>query len=523
MTRAALASATLLPGPSTGVGASAVGEHDPAREHGIDSVRRSVRSSLRGEAPKRAWSSGSLFVDLLPSRDLGNSSFVVGDRRAGTAAVIDPTRDAGRYLERIDRAGLSLAWVLDTHLHSDFVSGGAELAELTGAKLGIGALAETAVAHRPLHDRETVGLGSAQITVLSSPGHTPEHVSYLLSGGDDGASLLFSGGSLMVGSAGRPDLLGPRETYRLAREEFATLHQRYARLPPGLTVLPTHGGGSSCGIGTGSAVMTTLGQERRTNPLLRARDRTAFLAAYLSGHPFPRYYATDRRINGSGAPPIGREIPALPGLSAGDVDRLRSTAGVTVVDLRQPRTFARGHVPGSLSIPLGGPFASWVGWLRPAEEELVLVDDDPRSRREAQIALLRIGYDRQKGYLEGGVSAYARSGAPLRSTPRVTLRSLRRIIERGTPLTLLDVRESSEAALDLLPGAVNIPLPDLPEQARSRLDPSLPLYVHCQSGWRAGIAASVLEQLGFPQVRHVVDGPEAWERPRASIPGSGSG
>jgi hydroxyacylglutathione hydrolase len=441
----------------------------------------------------------------LPSVDLGNSSFVVGDLRRGVAAVIDPTRDVGRYLDLISAEGLSLRWVLDTHLHADFVSGGAELAGLGRATLGLGAEATTAVPHRPLDDGDELDLGSASLTVMKSPGHSPEHVSYLLS--DEGPRVLFSGGSLMAGSAGRPDLLGASWTYRLVHEEFDTLHHRYADLPSSVTVLPTHAGGSFCGVAARATPRTTLGRERRSNPLLRASDRRAFAARYLTDAPFPDYYATDRRINESGAPPLGRELPNLPAIAPEAVEEWRRHPGTTVLDVRAARAFANGHVPGSLSVPVDGAFSAYVGWLRPVEEEFVIVDEDAVARRAAQVALLRIGYDGLRGHLAGGVDAYRASGHALASTEQVTVRSLRRAIERGDAISVVDARNPGETMVGALPGAVNIPLPELRQRATDLLDRSVPVYVHCQSGRRAGIAASILEQLGFPEVMHVTDGP----------------
>ena len=454
-------------------------------------------------------------MDILPSRDLGNSSFVVGDQNRQVAAVIDPTRDTGRYLEHIETAGLSLEWVLETHLHADFVSGGAELARLGGATLGISAEAETKVSHRPLQHGEMVTVGSARITVIKSPGHTPEHVSFLLGTEDGPRRVLFSGGSLMAGTAGRPDLLGPGYTYQLVREEFSTLHERYADLPGALTVFPTHIGGSFCGVGTRPTARTTLGLERRTNPLLRARDHDAFLSAYLSSDPFPSYYRTDRRMNQVGGRPIGREIPDLDGLTPNGVERVRLRPGTTILDIREPAAFDKAHLPMSLSVPIDGAFSAWVGWLRPAGEEFVIVDDSPTDRRAAQIELLRIGYDNLKGHLDGGVAAYARAGYPIATTPRMTMAAVRQAIEGGKALTLVDARNPGEVARGGVPGSVNLPLSRLPAEALMRLDRTLPVYVHCQSGWRAAIAASVLEQLGFPRVVHVVDGPDAWKRSRA--------
>jgi hydroxyacylglutathione hydrolase len=469
-------------------------------------------TTLPGEEPKRIWSHGGLFVDLLPSVDLGNSSFVVGDSRRRVAAVVDATRDTGRYLEQVEGSGLTLKWVLDTHLHADFVSGGRELAELSGATFGISAESETSLSHQPLHDKEELMFGSGKITVLKSPGHTPEHISFLLQDEDARSSVLFSGGSLMAGTAGRPDLIGPQFTYRLVQEEFKTLHERYTDLPSNTVVLPTHVGGSFCGVGVRPTARTSMGIERRTNPLLLAQDKGMFLAAYLSSTPFPRYYKTTRRINQRGMHPVGKEIPVLPALSPEEVEKIDNRLGTTILDIRESSKFEEGHLPKSLSVPIDGAFSAWVGWLRTANDDFVIVDDDPSTRREAQIDLVRIGFDHLKGYLQGGVDAFAKDGHVLHSTIRTTMRSLRRSVENGEALTILDVRNPNESVIDRIPGAVNIPLPELAEVALAKLDRSIPIYVHCQTGRRAGIAASILEQLEFPKIVHVTDGPEEWTR-----------
>lgn len=469
-------------------------------------------SILPGEEPHQALSSGSLFVDILPSEDLGNSSFVVGDKKRHVAAVIDATRDATRYLSYLDSSGLSLKWTLDTHLHADFVSGGSELSQLTRAKFGSSADAEVSVDHEPLNDKDEIDLGSGKILVLKSPGHTPEHVSYLLQDEKDRPMVLFSGGSLMAGTAARPDLLGPKYTYRLVKEEYITLNKRYAAISSEVAVLPTHIGGSFCGVGSRPIDMTTFGIERQTNRLFLATDPAMFLAAYLSASPFPKYYGIMRPINQGGGLPLGGRVPELTQLSPGEAETLRKRPRTTVIDTREQEEFEREHIPSSLSIPLDGPFSAWTGWLLPAEENILLVAGSRKCSAAAQISLLRIGYDRIKGVLAGGIAAYAGAGYPLSTIPRTTMRGLRRMVENGEALTLLDARNQCEAAENRIPGSVNIPLPDLQGEATARLDPTLPLYVHCQTGFRAGIAASILVRLGFQDVHHVTDGPEGWDR-----------
>jgi hydroxyacylglutathione hydrolase len=465
---------------------------------------------LPGETPIRAWRDGELIVDILPARDLGNSSFLVADRGRHTAVIIDPTRDASRYLAALKHSRLGLRWVLDTHLHADFVSGGRELADLAGAQFGLSDQVAAAFPHTALGDDDTVELGSTQLTQIRTPGHTPEHVSYLLHDAKGRPRVLFSGGSLMAGTAARPDLLGPRYTNALVREEFTTLHDRYRFLAGSVAVLPTHAGGSFCGVGARAASKTSLTEERRTNPLLRTPDLRSFFAAYLSDQPYPAYYGRMRAINLTGGRPVGSIIPELSGLSPVEVERLRPAPGVTILDIRSPKDFEKAHIPGSVSVSSEGPLSAWVGWLRPEDEAFVLVEDDPVARRTAQIGLLRIGYDNLRGYLEGGLDAYVAEGLQTVSTPRLSMAGARAQMEKGTPFTLLDVRNPDEAARLHVPGAVNIPLPRLEREADGALPRDLPVFVHCQTGYRAGIAASLLEHMGFVDVRHVTNGPEHW-------------
>lgn len=469
-----------------------------------------THGALPGEKPRRVVRGHGWEVELLPSADLGNSSFLLVETERRLAAVIDPTRDVQRYLALLAERDLKLTWVLDTHLHNDFVSGGRELAQTAGARLGLSADAGADAIDRPLRDGERLDVGSLTVRAVSSPGHTPEHMSYIVSEGAGSPSVLFSGGSLMAGTAARADLLGPRFTYALAREEYRTLHERYDPLNGEVTVLPTHAGGSFCGTGAGLTAVTQLGTERRSNPLLRARTLESFLQAYLKDAPFPAYYSGLRSVNQHGTVPV-LSLPPLEALSPRQFDNLVSEGGVTALDLRPPGAFRSGHIRGSLSLDPHGTFSAWVGWLRGPQESFVLIDDDPEVRRRVHIGLLRIGFDRVRGFLEGGVAGYEAAGGSLAHLRSGTMAQVRRAMAAGTPFTLLDVRHAYERAGSSLPGSVNIPLPALSAESTSRLPRDLPVYVHCQSGYRAGIAASLLEGFGFPDVVHVTDGPPAWE------------
>src|ERR1700730_1187577 len=290
-------------------------------------------------------------VRPFPALELGNASFLVSDPEAGVAAVIDPLRDVDTYLTYAERHHPRVTRALDTHLHNDFVSGARELAALAGTD--IGALA-------PGLDLE---LGSMTIRAIHTPGHTPDHKSYLLLEGNRPRAL-FSGGAVMVGAIARTDLLGPHLAVDLALEALSTLQVRLRGLPDDIAVYPTHGGGSFCGTGGGSGYQTTLGQERRTNPFFLTTEVMPFLARALNQQRFPTYYRDMAAFNRAGPPLLGRR-PAPPAkLSASDVERLMAE-GDAVVDVRKGRHYDRGHIPGSYSVSLDGPFSAWVGWLIP--------------------------------------------------------------------------------------------------------------------------------------------------------------
>ncbi len=473
---------------------------------------------LPGEKPVPVQRDGPRTIYRLPSTDLGNSSFLLADADRGEAVVVDPTRDVGRYVRLAEANSLRIHWVLDTHIHNDFLSGGRELATVSGASFGIGKGSGLSYPHHEFSPHETISWGGGRIVVLPSPGHTPEHVSYLLEDRRGAPWALFSGGSLMVGFASRPDLLGPEMTYPLVREEFRTLHERYRHLPGRLPVYPTHGGGSFCGTAGGDSYATTLSTERRENPLLRARSPSEFLQEYLHPAPFPAYYRRMKAWNQAGRPDLGLDLPMLRGLSPKEVEALGRKEDVTLIDVRSLRDFDRGHIPGSVSLPASGAFSAWAGWLRDPEQGFVIVDASERDRIRTQVGLLRIGYDRILGYLEGGIPAFQEAGGELRRIPAVGMARVRRALEAGEPCLVLDVRNPSEAVAQHVPGSLNIPLPELERRAREELDPRWDIYVHCEVGYRSGVATSLLERLGFSHLYHVQEGPGEWDAPRTERP-----
>ena len=446
------------------------------------------------------------------AEELGNSAYLVGSRASGDAALIDPVRDVEQYLVEAERLGLRITATLETHIHNDFVSGAREVARATGATLGASAMAGLAYPYQPVTDGETLRVGPWQVQVVATPGHTPEHVSYLLATEGGTPEALFSGGSLMVGTIARPDLLGPQHTPRMARAAYRTLHERLLALPNEVAVYPTHGGGSFCAAGAGGERTTSIGQERAHNPLAQAQTYQQFLARYLQLVPYPAYYGRMRELNRTGhAPILGRSLPELRPLSPDAVETALTAQGAVLVDARPFADYDAGHIPNSLSAGIDGPLSAWVGWVVSPETPLVLLGATGDDEREAQGQLLRIGYDRILGTLEGGVAAWRAAGKPLKATSPATTMALAEALERGDELVILDSREEYEWAQGHIPGAVLMPVGTIPAEAH-RLPHDAPVAVHCAHGYRSSVAASLLERAGVPHIQHVTDGYEEWAR-----------
>ncbi|TAN33953.1 MBL fold metallo-hydrolase [bacterium] len=436
-------------------------------------------------------------VESIPARELGNSSFLVCDPDRHVALVIDPLRDIDGYLSRAESLGVRLTHALDTHLHNDFVSGRRELA------------AEAATNIDELRPGEDLSLGGLTLRALHTPGHTPDHLSYLLLEADRPRAL-FSGGAVMVGAIARTDLLGPHMAVHLALEALRTLQVRLRGLPDDIAVFPTHGSGSFCGTGGRRGHETTLGQERATNPFFQTTELMPFLARVLNQHRYPAYYRDMARINREGAQLLGRHPAPPPSLSPEAVARLM-TEGAALVDVRPGRDYDRGHIPGSYGVGLDGPLSAWVGWLVARGRQIVLAGGSPAQHREAQRQLLRIGFDTIAGALEGGMDAWRESGRDLSSFETHDVEDMASWILSAEPMTVVDTRDEHEWAAGHVPGAVHIYLPDIPYRV-GEIPPDAPVAVHCASGYRAGIAASLLEQAGRQRIIHV-NGPYSdWDR-----------
>lgn len=440
---------------------------------------------------------------------LGHASYLIGSDRTQQAAVVDPRRDIAVYLAAAAAAGLRITHALDTHVHNDFLSGARAIAEQLGAEHVASAEAGLTFPHRAVREGDLIELGELRIAVLRTPGHTPEHVSFVVAdtARADEPVLVFSGGDLLVGSVGRPDLLGRELGLKLAPQLYDSLFGKLLKLEDYVEVLPTHGAGSLCGRSISSKRTTTIGYERRFNAFLQKHDRQEFVDFVLDGNPYvPAYYKNMRPGNLAGA--AGFASPAPRPLSVGQVQHALGH-GAQVVDTRSPGAFGGGHLPGAYSIGLGPMLATWVGSLLPVDHPIILVLERAADWEEVVTALGRVGYDRIMGYLNGGIESWQEAGLPLARIEQLDVQELDR--RRADPrLQLVDVRMEHEWAGGRIPGAEWVPLTDLAARL-GEIDRDRPTVVICGTGYRSSIASAFLERRGVRQVANVQGGMAAWQ------------
>ena len=446
---------------------------------------------------------------------LAQASYLIGSE--GEAAVVDPQRDVDQYLDEALSQGLQIKYVIETHLHADFVSGHRELAARTGAEIVFGALAGATFPHRAVHDGDELHVGKAVLRIMETPGHTPESISILVIDAEDATQpqRLLTGDTLFVGDVGRPDLAGGKgyTPAMMAGMMYETLHGKLLQLPDEVEVYPAHGAGSMCGKNMSKETSSTIGQQRKFNYALQPMSKDEFVRMMTTDLPAaPDYFAKDAEINRGGAESL-RELPKPQPLTAAVVRELHAQAnpGHVVLDVRAANDFGAGHVPGSINVGLGGQFAIWAASLIPMEAPIVIVAESEEKVAEARMRLARVGLENVKGYLHGGVESWRAAGFELASVPQISVDQLHELLEHEEDLQVIDVRRPAEYESGHVGPAITAPLGEL-QKAIVGLGvvPTQKTAVICAGGYRSSAASSILQQHGFTNLLNVTGGTGAW-------------
>lgn len=440
---------------------------------------------------------------------LAHASYLIGSE--GEAAVVDPQRDVDEYLAEAAAQGLQIRYVIETHLHADFVSGHHEIAARTGAQIIFGEKAGAEFEHRAVRDGEEIKIGSVTLHFIETPGHTPEGICVLVTDDEDPPAKLLTGDTLFIGDVGRPDLAGGKgyTPQMMAEMMYDSLHGKLLKLPDETEVYPAHGAGSMCGRNMSKETSSTIGEQRKFNYALKPMSKDEFVRMMTADLPeAPSYFPRDAEINRSGARELSALQPPQP-LTPQQVLELRDS-GHVLLDVRSAVDFGAAHVPGSMNIGLGGQFAMWAGSLIPLNAAIVVIADTGAQVDESVVRLARVGIENVKGYLDGGVQSWRDAGFPVDAIEQVSVAELKEQMANND-LQIVDVRRPTEYVSGHVPRALNAPLASLDKS----LDP-LPLKkdkltaVICAGGYRSSAAASLLQQQGFSNLLNVSGGTGAW-------------
>jgi hydroxyacylglutathione hydrolase len=461
----------------------------------------------------------SLVFERIQTEGIAELSYVIGDDSAGVAAVVDPTPDVDKYITLAREHAVSLTHVFETHIHADLMSGARELCPRVGsAKIFVSheGGARYGFEGEAVHDGDRFEFGSLVVTAKHTPGHTPEHISFILAEKEHAETPwgVLTGDSLFVNSAGRPDLMGAK-TDKLAEQLFHTLRDFYLGLPDGVMIFPAHGAGSPCGADIGERLESSIGYERKFNPFLQHQDFKQFEDyALRSAPPTPTYYPRMKKLNAKG-PDILGNLPAVRALPPKTFKQAIEEKEGVLIDTRTLLAFGGGHIAGALNIG-GTPMLSiWAGWLLDPDEPVLLVLTEDSEIEKVVKLFLRTGYTRFAGYLAGGMKAWENAGFDLEQIGEMTVHDIK---AAKAEIQVIDVRSPSEWEEGHIPGAIHIFLPELREKA-ARLAKRKPIAVYCDSGYRASIGASILKQEGFQAVSNVPGSWQAWKKARFPIEG----
>jgi hydroxyacylglutathione hydrolase len=442
---------------------------------------------------------------------LAHASYLIGSE--GEAVVVDPQRDVDEYLAEASAHGLQIKYVIETHLHADFVSGHKEIAARTAAQIVFGEKAGVNFAHRAVREGDEIRIGNVVLKFLETPGHTPEGICVLVTDtkAPHESQKLLTGDTLFIGDVGRPDLAGGKgyTPQMMAEMMYDSLHGKLLTLADEVEVYPAHGAGSMCGRNMSKETSSTIGEQRRFNYALRPMSKEEFVTMMTADLPdAPSYFPKDAEINRSGARDLSELQPPKP-LSAQEVLQLRAE-GHVLLDVRSAADFGAGHVPGSINIGLGGQFAMWAGSLIPLSAAIVLIADTSAQIDESVVRLARVGIENVTGYLDGGIQRWQVEGFPLEVIPQVSVAQLKEQID-ASDLQIVDVRRAAEYVNGHVPRAFNAPLASLDQTLGAlSLHKDKLTAVICAGGYRSSAAASLLQKQGFSNLMNVSGGTGAW-------------
>jgi hydroxyacylglutathione hydrolase len=447
---------------------------------------------------------------------LAHASYLIGSE--GEAVVVDPQRDVDQYIDEARAQGFIIKYVIETHLHADFVSGHRELSARTGAEIVFGAQAGAAFPHRAVRDGDEIKLGKVVLRIIETPGHTPESISVLVIDTEvsNQPQKILTGDTLFVGDVGRPDLAGGKgyTPQMMAAMMYDTLHGKLLKLANEVEVYPAHGAGSMCGRNMSTETSSTIGEQRQSNYALQPMSKDEFVRLMTVDLPeAPAYFPRDAEINRTGAEALS-QVRKLESLTPAQVRELTSQTNslrYIILDVRGSAEFGAGHIPRSINIGLSGQFAIWAGTLIVIGTPIVIVSDSEEQALEAVTRLARVGHETVKGYLAGGLAAWSGAGFEVATVPQITVAELNEKIMVEMELQLIDVRRQPEYASGHVPHAVTAPLLSLQKTLTNfRLDPNKPTAVICAGGYRSSAAASILQQHGFSNLFNVSGGTSAW-------------
>ena len=449
-----------------------------------------------------------MFVEQFFVKGLAHSSYLLG--ATDTCAIVDPRRDVQVYLDAARAMGMTITHILETHLHADFISGHLDLAGKTGAAVHAPKSAKCRFHHVPVAEGDSFEIEDLTLEVLETPGHTPEHISYVVTDRARGPApvVVFCGDTLFVGDVGRPDLF-PGQASELASKLYDSLHEKLLKLPDFCEVLPAHGAGSLCGRAMGAKRTSTVGYEKQYNAALQITDRKAFVTSLTTNMPgAPDHFSRCSAVNGAG-PALVRELPVPVPMTPADFAEAMNHENTLVLDIRAYDAFGGQHVPGAWHIDFSGNFATFAGWVLPPKSDILLVSANAEQSTEAAVWLHRVGLDRVVGHLDGGMFAWAKTGRPTAHVPQLSATELNERVCGTTGLTIVDVRAPGEFQTHHIEGAVNIPAPDL-RTRHKELKKDVPVVTLCSTGHRSSLAASILKMNGFKDVSNAAGGMTAY-------------